>query len=342
MLREALTFDRLQTMSPGDASAYFVSRSVEGLNASEQELLDNWLIADTAHVAALERATRAWHCFDDADNDEILTAMRAHARAATPRRLVGWIGLRQMGAIAAAFLVIVATSLVLSPLLHQTPGGGRAVPQQVWTHYASARSDIGQFTLPDGSSMTLDADSLAEARFEGAERAVRLVRGRGLFEVRKDPARPFAVGAASRRVVALGTRFEVDVTANALRVTLFRGSVAVKPRAATGQTFVLRPGQQFVERDGVAGVREAATSQGSPDWVNGLLRFNDTSLADAARQINRRSTVQITISPAAAAIHVSGQFRAGDGERFARTVSEVYPVELVKRGDAIEIVAKKK
>jgi transmembrane sensor len=97
-----------------------------------------------------------------------------------------------------------------------------------------------------------------------------------------------------------------------------------------------------VERDGVAGVTESETNKDSPDWVDGLLRFNDTSLADAARQINLRSIVQIKISPAAAAIHVSGQFRAGDGERFARTVSEVYPVKPVKRGDAIEIVALKK
>ena len=104
MLREALTSDRLRAMTPGEASAYFVARADEGLTGHEQDLLAEWLAADQAHPLAFDRAQRAWRSFDGADGNEILTAMRNHARGARPKSWSRW----PRAAAVAAMLIIVS------------------------------------------------------------------------------------------------------------------------------------------------------------------------------------------------------------------------------------------
>jgi transmembrane sensor len=341
MLREALTFDRLYAMTPEEASAHFVSRSADGLNSHEQDLLSAWLAADRAHALAYERANKAWCSFDDAGGDEILSAMRDHA-IATRARVRGGLWY----AIAASIAVLlVAASVLVSPLrqLLVGPASGPGVAQPVWVQYASSHGEVRNVRLPDGSIMTLDTDSVAQTHFAPGERSIRLLKGRGLFEVAKDVARPFAVAAADRRVVALGTRFEVDTTDDELRVSLFRGKVAVQPLASGRQTVVLDPGQRFSERRALVTVLSIdTTADEKPGWMSGLIDFNDTPLRDAATEINRYSRTRIDVSdPTIAAIRVSGQFRTGDAGRFAQTLSEVYPVRVEQRAGAIELVSSK-
>ncbi len=51
----------------------------------EEALLAEWLAQDPAHTEAFENAGGAWDVFGQADDDEILAAMRAHALAPPAR-----------------------------------------------------------------------------------------------------------------------------------------------------------------------------------------------------------------------------------------------------------------
>jgi transmembrane sensor len=340
MLREALTQERLSGMPPDEAAAYFVTRRAEGLTESEQALLAGWLAADQTHARALDRLERGWAMFDAADGDEILDALRAHAVQARPGRWWRWPGIV---AVAAMLCLAMVTSLLFVPSLRQRLIEAGHDKGGAWTQYATAHDQVRSILLADGSTMTLDAESIAQARFDTGERSIRLLRGRGFFEVRKDAARPFAVTAADRRVVALGTRFDVDVTAGTLQVTLHKGRVAVEPLVAGKQAVFLDPGQQFIERDDTDIVRTVRIGrEDQPDWSRGLVDLDDTPLREAAAQINRHSHDQIVIRDAAVArIRISGQFRAGDAARFAGTISELYPLRAVRRDGEIELVARK-
>lgn len=337
MLREALTSERLATMAPGEASAYFVARSLDGLSTNERDLLDAWLAADQAHVRAFESARRGWQSFDDSGGDEILAAMREHALSARPQ---SWLSRRYIPIAAAMLVLVVAMSVAVSPLRRALTGTGAGEGGLVWTQYASAYGEVHSFALADGSVMTLDTDSVARVRFTPGGRAIQLLKGRGLFEVAKDAARPFAVTAASRRVVALGTRFEVDRSHDGLSVTLFRGKVAVQPLVAGVQTIVLAPGQRFLDEGGAVRVEAIGVkSDDKPAWQNGLLEFDDTPLGEAAGEVDRYARTRIIITdPVVSAIRVTGQFRATDAERFASTITEVYPVRMIRRENRIELV----
>jgi len=336
MVHEALTLERLQAMPLDEAAALLAVRRAEGLTAHEEGLLADWLAADPAHARAFGLAERGWDAFDASADDEILAAMRVHALA--PRRQA-WLGWPQFAAVAAAVLLLVTAGLWWMPSL--LPGGsGPAVQEIAWTRYAAPDGQVRDVTLADGSVMTLDAGSVAETHFSGDGRAIRLVRGRALFEVAHDPSRPFGVMAASRRVVALGTRFVVDLDDDMLKVMLIRGKVAVEPMGK-GDAVTLKPGQRFTEHDGAVSVAMVPAPVETPAWSQGLVDLNDVPLGQAVAEINRHAAVRVVIrDPAVAALRVSGQFRAGEPERFARTVAELHGLRVIRRVGEIELARK--
>lgn len=332
MVREALTLARLEAMPADEAAALFAARRAEGLTESEQAMFSDWLAASPAHAEAFALAERGWAAFDGAEGDEILAAMRAHALAPRRRAWTRWSKL----AVAAALLLIVGvTSVLLRPSL--LPRSGPPVAQEIaWTRYEAPPTQLRTVKLADGSTMMLDAGSAAETRLTTDRRSIRLLRGRGLFEVSHDAARPFAVMADQRRVVALGTRFEVDLGGAMLKVTLLRGKVAVEPMGSDAQTVMLAPGQQFAERDGT-GMMRTVTDQ-DPAWIRGMIDLDDVPLGQAVEQINRYSTEHIVLGDASVEVlRVSGQFRAGDAQRFAATVADLHGLRVSRRGNEIAL-----
>lgn len=321
-------------MERSEAAACFVARRSEGLTESEQKMLTQWLAADPANSAELERVERGWDWFDYSQDNEILSAMRAHALEPRPR---WWTRLTPQAAAAAVLFLFAG----LSVLLFRAGDWGAPSPQSVPPiRYASA-AEIREIRLPDGSRMTLDARSEATASFASGGRSVELVRGRAFFDVAPDGARPFSVTAGDRRVIALGTRFDVKLEAGSLTVSLLEGGVTVGPLDAGVAPARLKPGQQLVERGGSAVIRRI-DPEGSEvtGWTRGLLHFDDVPLAEAVAEVNRYSPLPIVVpSRQVAALRVSGEFRAGDGARFAETVAELHPIRVIRRADSIELAA---
>jgi transmembrane sensor len=339
VVREALTFDAIREMSPDEAAAYFVTRRSEGLTSSEEELLARWLGTDRAHQQMLDGADQAWNSLEGAEDNEILAAMRAHALAQRPRVAFDWA---RAAAVAAVLVVVIGGGLAIAPRLIPKPAGpgGRAVLASTATPYASAVGETKDITLPDGSRMTLDADSAAVGRFDAAGRSVELTRGRAFFAVVHNAARPFTVLAGDRRLVDVGTRFDVNLGPDALTVTLLDGRLAIGPAGGTATTTTLEPGQQLVRSEGRDEVRAVGgQAQDTAAWRTGLIRFDDQTLAEAAAVMNRYSHDQIVIrDPHVASIRVSGQFRAGQTGAFAETLAELYKLRAQHRADRIELL----
>jgi transmembrane sensor len=328
---EALTAKRLGALTAGEAAALFVARQAEGLTDSERALLEGWLASDE-HRRAFERAERAWRSFEAAEGDDILAAMRRHALAGRPQIWTDW---RRMAAMAATLLVIAGAGFYLAPGL-----GRRAPVSAPAVRYASARGEVKQIRLPDGGGMTLDADSAVVVQFAADRRSVQLMRGRAFFAVVHDPSRPFVVAASDRRVVAVGTRFDVNLAAGALTVTLEEGRLKVASADGAAGPVMLEAGQQLVERSGMDTVRTLGERTANTiAWRTGVVSFDDQPLAEAAAVMNRYSKDQIVIdNPAVASIRVSGQFRAGEADRFAQTLAELYGLKPVRRANQIKLV----
>ena len=225
-----------------------------------------------------------------------------------------------------------------SSRLTSIPGAGRRL--------SSAVGQIRQVALEDGSSVTLDTNTLLTARYSKSRRLFRLLRGRARFAVHPDPARPFIVAAGGAEVVARSAQFDVDLAApHGLGVTPVSGAIDVQvrplfqPWRASPLTTHLGPGQQadfdrFASRPCVQ-----KAPAGDVLWPTGFLSFERTPLADVVAQANRYSVRKIRLSdPALGALQVSGVFKMGAPRELAASLAALFSLRLVnKDGGDIEL-----
>jgi transmembrane sensor len=112
-----------------------------------------------------------------------------------------------------------------------------------------------------------------------------------------------------------------------------------------GGEIELTPGKQLVTR-----LDNTTTQSATPNvirdidvakvtgWREGRIYFDDLSLAEAVREMNRHSTVHILIaSPELAELRINGMFKAGEQELFVSALQEYFQIST-QRPSAREIV----
>lgn len=309
----------LRKLSPTDAAALWQVQHDTGTPV-EAGLFETWLDESDANAEAWVALQETWAAFDDVGN-ALFADVRAAALAAAPTRHTRW----WPAAAAAVIAVAGSGALILS----------RGTPSAPAETLVATADTVKSIALPDGSHITVSANSRIRLVFSGSQRRVLLDRGRALFTVRHDASRPFTVVAPMRTIVDLGTRFEVTVASAATQVSLYEGSVQVR---GGGRTTVLQPGQKLIARAGQADTVMALAAATEALWREGLIQLDDATLAEAAEQVNAGARIKLVIlDPRVAKLHVSGRFRR-DPARFASTVTEILPVRAVRVApDRIEL-----
>lgn len=323
--------------SVDEVAAAWVLEEETGLSFSRNALLEAWVGEAEAHAAAYERARFAHDAVGRHGAAAEMMALREAALRARPDRF--HLHPRLIAASAALLMAFAASgwwvadrlaSLGTAPTMVETARVGR---------YATAVGERSTVTLPDGSSMVLNTATVAEVSYRGDERGIVLRTGQALFTVAHDRRAPFRVYAGDRVITATGTAFEVYLEAGAVRVSLLEGGVTVSPRTAAGQVPALAPdtltaGEVLIAAPGEPTRVRSADVERLSSWRAGLVSFDDALLSEAVKEINRYTARPIILADAAAGRNrVSGTFRVGEPERFARTVSEVFPLRMESSAD---------
>lgn len=190
---------------------------------------------------------------------------------------------------------------------------------------ATARGQSLERRLPDGSRVTLDAQSRIAIAYDAGHRAVRLLQGAAFFAVERDPDRPFTVEALGVQVTVLGTRFGVEIRGrDNVLVQVESGHVRV--RDADGGTYELRDGQ---------GLRLAPHAAAQPTtgpaalWRSGELEFDATPLDEAVARMARYANFELRVAPQAAALRISGRVRIAEARDWLSALPSVLPVRVV-------------
>lgn len=175
----------------------------------------------------------------------------------------------------------------------------------VYNNLTTPKGRQFQLILPDGSKAWLNAASSLRypTVFVGNERKVD-VNGEVYFEVAKNPNMPFKVSIATPAggpggsvIEVLGTQFNVNAYENetAVRTTLVEGSLKVMNLPANGNTasVVLTPGKQsIITTDSRLKVADADIDK-VVAWKRGIFNFEDASLEEVMRQIERWYDIQV-------------------------------------------------
>ncbi|KAB7727613.1 DUF4974 domain-containing protein [Rudanella paleaurantiibacter] len=257
-------------------------------------------------------------------------AQTAEAQPATPVRVRRWPRLF-MGVAASLGLAGLAGLLTLTEPYWNT--------RTIATEYGEIRSVV----LPDGSRVTLNANSALQLPRFGFGRSTRQVslRGEAEFAVVHTPdAQRFVVtGADGVEVVVLGTEFVMN-TRRGTRVVLNRGKVQLRyGRQQRPQTLTMLPGEWVRVRPGTAlqRGRSADPVPTEPAWKLFRYDFRQTPLPEVAQLMEDNFGLRVTLAPELADRKLSGQFHARTADDILTALTELFDVRVTQTEKAVRI-----
>lgn len=327
---------------------------------ARRELLD-WLRSSPQHIEEFLMTTAAWQELDgldverQLDVDNLIAQAKQNVVALGAEQETGTSGhgekidaaarrnWRQWTAAAAVFVVI-GTGLAVRSLDPQ-PEFATNVGQQM------------TFTLKDGSVVQLNTQSALDTQITESEREITLLRGEAMFDVAKDPSRPFRVHSGSVVVEAIGTRINVYRHEDATTVTVEEGWVSVATTEDDRTAFdlpatrldgvneqhvavlVLKAGEEVrAFNDGGLVMIEKPDFEKSTAWRERRLVFRSDSLETVAEEFNRynRRRIDIQVQPQDSR-DITGTFDADDPESFVAFLEKDASLDVIRYEERIVV-----
>jgi transmembrane sensor len=310
-----------------EAATWVVTLHGPGRDAALESGWRSWVAEDPDHAFAWELTSGTWTETHEVPTHLVLPLVPARGKPLRDRLV------RAAVAVGACGLIVVGWGLHLLDRPDVVTGVG----------------EQRSLTLRDGTRVELNTNSRLLLQYDEHARRVVLKSGEAFFSVAHQ-VRPFVVMVGKRKVIAMGTSFMVrrdEQSEDSVTVTLLEGRLAVAPATAADvlatqalpQVTVLSSGQRFRVRRDAEPTVDAPPMDRATGWMRGQVNFDHTPLAQAAAELNRYSTIRISVTSAAAQIAIGGIFRAGDSESFARAVAESYNLRLVRIGDQLLLEA---
>lgn len=182
------------------------------------------------------------------------------------------------------------------------------------TIYRTGYGQIRKIDLPDGSTLTLNANSEVRLPGDWSDRPTREVslNGEGFFQVVKRPGKSqprFVVHTGELGLEVLGTSFNVRSRRKQAEVLLQTGSVRLRlTKGDTARSLLMRPGDgvRYQQTTGQLERRLVRTDQMSA-WTRGILVLDRMTLSELGQVIEDTYGRRVVIrSPALARRVLSG------------------------------------
>jgi len=303
-----------------EAAQWIERRDCDDWNDADQTELNAWLEQSPAHRATFWRLEAAWK------DTNRLTAFKPSLR---PQREGKPIASRTVFKSIAAVMLVAACGV----------GAAAYMLQPDWKTYSTTVGGREILTLGDGTKIELNTDSAVRVAQGAHSRRVWLDKGEAYFDVTHDAQRPFTVTVGEHQITDLGTKFVIRRETQALKVSVLDGRVQLEEKNGDTAPTVLTKGDIVVATAtkltrSRAPAKEIETGLG---WRNGVLVFDDRTLADVADEFNRYNTRKLIITGNAAQTRIAGTFRADNIDAFANTAHRVLGLRVERRGQEILI-----
>lgn len=321
-------------------------------NKSEQEAFADWVLRSPVHVEEFLRVSElhaALSCTLQRNPEWVTELLEMVESNVVPlhSQESGQIQSRKQvrrvrwPSVAAGFIVLVAGSM-FAWWQGTTVSGSMSITTALGEH----RSVL----LSDGSTVTLNTDSHVRLDLNAKTRDVRLVRGEALFEVAKDPNRPFRVYSDNVVVQAIGTEFTVYRHDDETRVTVVEGrvlvdwdTVAAAPSVAPPPSVQLGAGMQVaVVKDDPQLIPVMANLEKAKAWTDRRLIFDRETVADIVAEFNRYNREQLICGdPSLGSRRLGGVFNANDPDEFIELLSGLEAIEVRRTSDGHRVLLPK-
>lgn len=203
----------------------------------------------------------------------------------------------------------------------------------------------GEFLLPDGSTVWLNANSILKYPeiFTEGRRTVFL-EGEALFEIKEDKKKPFFVEAGGLDIEVTGTRFLVNnyLRKNLVEAVLVNGSVKVGGDYFP-ETRVLNPGELLTYNKQTKGTElHKVNTDDYTNWIHSKLVFDKTNLAQVIINLEKWFGVEIEAEPALIRnTHMSFTIRRESLEEVLKYMSLTAPIGYRWKDEVLYLYSRK-
>lgn len=254
-----------------------------------QEMIQAW-------ISELKQEDQTW---DNGDLWKKINSQREPAPVTTVNKLSsdGIIGKYLWIKVAAMFLFF---GLGLIYFLQLSEGSGTEELLVIQDQYITKSNPKGQKTriqLEDGSEVYLNSESSIRYPADFAANRQIFLEGEAYFKVAEDSLHPFKVDAKEIITTALGTSFNISTfnSEEQVIVTLLTGKVKLNKlgkdefiELIPGEESILSANAQVLEKYTVSNLDRIL-------WTKGILKFQDASLIEMKKILERWYGVEIII-----------------------------------------------
>ncbi|MGH8176676.1 MAG: FecR family protein [Steroidobacter sp.] len=329
--------DLVETRIRRECRRWLALVNSDDASEADHERLRAWLAQSSQHRAAFEKLQALWNdiggLHELADLEPVPTMVdehRGHGRAHTLQR---W-------GLAAATIAGVAVFATWTRLDSPAETTRSSIDASVPREHTTSVAEIRTIALPDGSTVTLGAQSRAIVEIAATERRVRLVDGQAFFAVAKDPQKPFVVTARNAVVRVIGTAFDVHSGPEHVRIVVAEGVVGVEARELGADEPMARltaRRQVLVAADGTLGAVESVAEAQIGAWRTGRLAYENADLREIVADLNRYGRSIELGSSGVDALRVTAAFRVDQIDSFVASLPSILPVSL-ERNEAGQLV----
>ena len=294
--------------------------------SAEHHAFEQWLADDPRHAAEYDSFAHAMRQLDSAESLSTL------ADAAEQQAFLANEARRKAKQQRLAKLMVVCFICVAGFFSHQQYQVWQAAPVM----QLAAQNPVGQIvtkTLDDGTKVTLSAKSDMAITYYRHQRHVLLKEGEAIFEVTKDPERPFVVETDTTKITVLGTRFAVNRLQQVVRVSVDHGRVKVEPKeeaapaAITPLAREITNGQVLEVYANHAMVLVNRPASDAFAFLNGRLVFDRADTGEIADTVSRYRQKPVQ-SQGRQVRNISADINIQDIDQFLRGLPNIAPVRL--------------
>lgn len=230
----------------------------------------------------------------------------------------------------AAAIIVMGVAAVLYMMANEKP----------WAEYHTAYGETKSITLPDGSTVVLNANSKLTVFSDWSDQPSReiLLDGEAFFSViHKTNNQPFKVITTEGVTVeVLGTTFNVYNRTNSTKVVLNSGQIRLNlPTAQSPEMIVMKPGE-MVEYKEQHYKKKAVNPQLYTAWTDNKIILDHTSLGEMVYMLKDSYGLEVEVADTKLLEEtVSGSMPLGDPEILLGQMAKAFQLKIKKNNNVI-------
>ncbi len=331
-----------------EASDWFVLKTTSTLTEDQESAFENWLSTSPLHAETYFAFEKIWNDIsllpEDTFSIESLSIEKTGSHEIKPPdnmlepasfpiwdKLYTWFFPKYAyGALASTCIVFIGLILLFS-----------TSPSHEFSSYVTAKGEISDVILEDGSKVSLSANTQIDVSIERDQRNIKLVKGQAYFDVApiiNDTGEriPFEISSGKMKIEVIGTEFEVHLRNKKAQVTVAEGIVDVgtskskkRIRLTEGQQLAII-GKQYDSFGDIVKSDPNTTSS----WRKGRLTYRDAYLNEIVDDANRFHNGTITLGHKDLEnLRVTTSFRIDQIKEMAFMLEQLLPVKVYEESD---------